>query len=430
MECKIYCWNARGEISRMAVSMELHGYHGMVRSRFSRDPAPPAGRSAVRFRPWDCQAPPWSPGDAAPSRPSTLRPSAAMLAAQRAILHGALRALALGPGRSRQRATPRHVERAWPCALRCHHRSTHLHHRRAFRALGHSPCCRPGGGVEAQRGPAVARRPPRGCAAPGAPASARLAPWKRYIYATFLGGDPRSTNLRARRSTALLPPLLPLLRATSASDANELLHFHSTATATPRPSSAGWTAPRCCGCGATSARSSRRGGAIRTAWQVEDTGPSTAARGAPSWSASPRRSTPCRRPCATPARSCGSASRSCARPSWPRARTSQSACSSRPAPDLLSQAQSEPLRSRLDPMDREWRGSCAQGTTLASIRLRERKFHRQNPLELETPKPGGFLAKRPSDLGLDWSAQDDFLLSDFGLAGRWVRKNPPGFETP
>jgi hypothetical protein len=139
-----------------------------------------------------------------------------------------------------------------------------------------------GGGVEAQRGPAVARRPPRGCAAPGASASARLAPWKRYIYATFLGGDPRSTNLRARRSTALLPPLLPLLRATSASDANELLHFHSTATATSRPSSAGWTAPRCCGCGATSARSSRRGGAIRTAWQVEDTGPSTAARGAPS----------------------------------------------------------------------------------------------------------------------------------------------------
>ena len=40
MECKIHCWNARGEISRMAVSMELHGYHGMVRSRFSRDPSP------------------------------------------------------------------------------------------------------------------------------------------------------------------------------------------------------------------------------------------------------------------------------------------------------------------------------------------------------------------------------------------------------
>jgi hypothetical protein len=26
---------------------------------------------------------------------------------------------------------------------------------------------------------------------------------------------------------------------------------------------------------------------------------------------------------------------------------------------------------------------------------------RQNPLELETPKPNVFLAKRPSDLGLD-----------------------------
>ena len=191
-------------------------------------------------------------------------------------------ALPLGLAAAANAPLPGMLQRAWPCALRCHHRSAHLHHRRAFRALGHSPCCRPGGGVEAQRGPAVARRPPRGCAAPGAPASARLAPWKRYIYATCLGGDPRSTNLRARRSTALLPPLLPLLRATSASDANELLHFHSTATATPRPSSAGWTAPRCCGCGATSARSSRRGGAIRTAWQVEDTGPSTAARGAPS----------------------------------------------------------------------------------------------------------------------------------------------------
>jgi hypothetical protein len=33
--------------------------------------------------------------------------------------------------------------------------------------------------------------------------------------------------------------------------------------------------------------------------------------------------------------------------------------------------------------------------------LRKRKFHRQNLLELETPKPGGFLAKRPSGLGVD-----------------------------
>jgi len=44
--------------------------------------------------------------------------------------------------------------------------------------------------------------------------------------------------------------------------------------------------------------------------------------------------------------------------------------------------------------------------------LRKRKFHRQNPLELETPKPNVFVAKRPSDLGLDiltiqgWSHPD------------------------
>jgi len=161
MECKIYCWNAHGEISRMAVSMELHGYHGMVRSRFSRDPAPPAGRSAVRFRPWGALTASQVPQDVPLPPPTTLRPSAAMLAAQRAILHSAPRALALGPGRSRQRATPRYVARAWPCALRCHHRSAHLHHRRAFRALEHSPCLRPA----EQELSGVARKPPRGCAA-------------------------------------------------------------------------------------------------------------------------------------------------------------------------------------------------------------------------------------------------------------------------
>ena len=87
----------------------MHGYHGMVRSRFSRDPAPPAGRSAVRFRPWGALTASQVPQDVPLPPPITLRPSAAMLAAQRAILHSAPRALALGPGRSRQRATPRHI---------------------------------------------------------------------------------------------------------------------------------------------------------------------------------------------------------------------------------------------------------------------------------------------------------------------------------
>ena len=48
-----------------------------------------------------------------------------------------------------------------------------------------------GGGVEAQRGPAVARRPPRGCAAPGASASARLAPWKERLRCTCPRRRPR-----------------------------------------------------------------------------------------------------------------------------------------------------------------------------------------------------------------------------------------------
>jgi len=45
--------------------------------------------------------------------------------------------------------------------------------------------------------------------------------------------------------------------------------------------------------------------------------------------------------------------------------------------------------------------TCAHGGDWPAKVLRKRKFHRQNPLELETPKPNVFLVKRPSDLGLD-----------------------------
>ena len=158
-----------------------HRCHGARSARFSRVMGAPSAPSAVRFRPRDCQAPPWSPGDAAPSRPSTLRPLAAMLAAQRAILHGVPRALALGAGRSRQRATPRRV---WPSTLRCHHHNAHLHHLRAFRAIGHSPCCR----RRRRRSSAGSSSSPpaskRMCG-PGASASAHLAPWKGHRRCTF-----------------------------------------------------------------------------------------------------------------------------------------------------------------------------------------------------------------------------------------------------
>ena len=50
--------------------------------------------------------------------------------------------LPLGPAAAANAPLPGMPQRAWPRALRCHHCSAQLHHRRAFRALGHSPCCR------------------------------------------------------------------------------------------------------------------------------------------------------------------------------------------------------------------------------------------------------------------------------------------------
>ena len=46
--------------------------------------------------------------------------------------------LPLGPAAAANAPLPGMLQRAWPCALRCHHRSAHLHHFRAFRAIGHS----------------------------------------------------------------------------------------------------------------------------------------------------------------------------------------------------------------------------------------------------------------------------------------------------
>ena len=82
--------------------------------------------------------------------------------------------LPLGPAAAANAPLLGMLGRVWQCALRCDLRSAHLHHRRDFRALG---CCRRRR-QQAQRDPAVARRPPRGFAAPAASASARLARWK------------------------------------------------------------------------------------------------------------------------------------------------------------------------------------------------------------------------------------------------------------
>ena len=194
-----------------------------------------------------------------------------MLAAQRAILHvGSNRRPLSRPSLTRRCL----LQRAWPCALRCHHRSAHLHH-----APSLSFSCAWALALDA----ASSSLPEKSICGPGASASARLAPWKGHRRCTF----PR------RR-----PPR----------------HL---------------------------------------------------------------------------------------RPSWPRSRTSQSAfCTSRQL-QICSHTPSERLRSRLDPLDREERGLCAHGGDWPAKVLRKRKFHRKNPLELETPKPGVLLATRPSDLGLD-----------------------------
>ena len=59
-----------------------------------------------------------------------------------------------------------------------------------------------GGGVEAQRGPAVTRRPPRGCAAPGASASFVWRPGKSASDAHVLGGDPASSAAILAKASA------------------------------------------------------------------------------------------------------------------------------------------------------------------------------------------------------------------------------------
>jgi len=125
-----------------------------------------------------------------------------------AILHGAPQPLPLGPAAAANAPLPGMLQRAWPCALRCHHRSAQLHHRRAFRAIGHSPCCRRRR-RRSSAGPAVARRPPRGFAAQVHQLALAWRPGKGTGDAPFLGGDPRAIcghpgQARAAHSTCML----------------------------------------------------------------------------------------------------------------------------------------------------------------------------------------------------------------------------------
>ena len=149
-------------------------WHG-AQQIFAR-PSPPAGRSAVRFRPWDCQAPPdrqemqrhRARAHCDHRRPCWQRSGRSCMASPEP--------LPLGPAAAANAPLPGMPQRAWPRALRCHHRSAQLHHRRAFRALGHSLCCR----RRRRKSSVGSFNPPaskRMCGT-GASASARLAPWK------------------------------------------------------------------------------------------------------------------------------------------------------------------------------------------------------------------------------------------------------------
>jgi len=85
---------------------------GAADFRAARDSAAAAACSTVRFRPWGALTVSQVPQHVPLPPPTTLRPLTAMLAAQRATLHGAPRALALGPCRSRQPPT-RHSQACW-----------------------------------------------------------------------------------------------------------------------------------------------------------------------------------------------------------------------------------------------------------------------------------------------------------------------------
>jgi len=186
------------EISRMAGFILMHRYHGMRRSRFSRDSAAAAACSTLRFRPWGALTVSQVPQHVSLPTPTTLRPSAAMLAAQRATLHGAPRALALGPGRSRQRATPRHVGARRAVRFPAAHTCTIAE---IFVRLG-TALAAAGGGAGAQQGPAVARRPPRGCATQVHQLALAWRPGKGIEDAPFLGGDPRAICGHPAKSSA------------------------------------------------------------------------------------------------------------------------------------------------------------------------------------------------------------------------------------
>jgi hypothetical protein len=88
-------------------------------------------------------------------------------------------------------------------------------------------------------------------------------------------------------------------------------------------------------------------------------------------------------------------------PSWPRTLPSDSAFGRLGSSRLFSRAQSEPLRPFGPPGQRMKVIMRTRQLEAVAKVLRKRKFHWQNPLELETPNLEQSSAKHPIDLGLN-----------------------------
>ena len=187
----------------------VHRCHGMRRSRFSCDSAAAAASSTVRFRPWGALTASQVPQHVPLPPPTTLRPSAAMLAAQRA--RSCMAPLSPCPW-ARPQPPMRHSQACCSAPGRALCAATTAVPSCTTAELSvrlGTALAAAGGGVEAQRGPAVARRPPRGFAAQVHQLALAWRPGKGTGDAPFLGGDPRAIcghpgQARAAHSTCML----------------------------------------------------------------------------------------------------------------------------------------------------------------------------------------------------------------------------------
>ena len=113
----------------------------MRRSRFSRDSTAAAAYSTVRFRTWALkQHPRCHNMYLCHPRPLCNHRRPCWQRSRRPCMAPLVEPLPFGPATAANAPRRGILQRAWPCALRCHHRSAHI--AELFVRLGTSPCCR------------------------------------------------------------------------------------------------------------------------------------------------------------------------------------------------------------------------------------------------------------------------------------------------